>query len=61
MINFRDDAAVAQSGKWQIRLLSWASFMLAPGHRQSLLSSPVNAFELLVILRILKKKKKLFP
>ncbi len=33
VINFRDDAAVAWSGKWQIRLLS----------RASLLSSPVSA------------------
>ncbi len=40
MIKFRDDAAVALSGKWQIRLLSRASFTLAPGHRAVLIVEP---------------------
>ncbi len=31
MRQFRDDTAMAWSGKWRIRLLSQASFTLAPG------------------------------
>lgn len=31
MINLCDNAALAQSGQWQFRQLSWALFMLAPG------------------------------
>ncbi len=40
MINFRDGAAVARLGKWQIRQLSRAPFMLAPGHRALLIVEP---------------------
>ncbi len=40
MITFRDDAAVARSSKWQIRLLSRTSFTLAPGHRAVLIIEP---------------------
>ncbi len=37
-MNFRENAAVAQSGQWQIRQLSQAFYMLAPAIWQSLLS-----------------------
>ncbi len=40
MIEFHDNAAVARSGKWKIRLLSRAYFTLAPGHRAVLIVEP---------------------
>ncbi len=40
IIQFHDNAAVARSGKWQIRLLSQTSFALAPGLRAVIIVEP---------------------